>query len=717
MDIIFEESQQIEQIKKPDKQNPKESISSPSPSCNFERLFSEIVEAQSDIESLEDGVQKFFSQYMENITNPNEIKNTVKIIKKNSAVQEKVYDSFKIFLEAELKENKEKVENGIKITKQIEAKTYQVARVKDMFRELNHMMHGDIISHQKEIKKVENAINTIHKELADYDKKIESLSAENKTAYTEELNLLDTVMSFGKKLYTTYATREEKKKEKNQLEAELFKLKEEKKAKDLKYQQQLNDIIKNEDNAQIDFENKKNEIELFLNSSPNTCHEYEDILNSLRKLYSSKLEKYSLMKKTQKEKRKSNNIAISPLELKEHLNCCDNNILQELYTNIEIIRNIHPYLSIPPKIDINNIIDVVESLNNQISFLINEETPQEKINKEKERQIKEIGKKISDLYYDKIIKHFFLDALKLNAAEEKKKKEAEKKKLIELKNKEEKLKQLQLKYEQESISSQNSQISISSCNSSNEDVIQIETNKTNNNRKQYPPVRDYSNNSSSSTTSNTINIKVKDKKKEKEDKRKNKISNINVILEEDDYSKSKSQKKEKERDYSKKDRKRQTQKDKEKDDYIEKKNNNRQKTNKKKGRASQNRKKKNKKSKKYEDNTLDKSNDSIDDNDNSKEYEHQHIFTQMLITDCENANKDNNKEKDKEKQSSHFFESERKNKNKLIFYKEDNKNKKENVEPTETYDLNDLNFLTELGEELNKSEKAVGYGRKNIYRK
>ena len=71
MDIILEDNQIIEQIKKPEKHNQKESPSLLA-SSNFEHLFSEIIEAQSDIESLDDGVQKFFSQYIENITNPNE---------------------------------------------------------------------------------------------------------------------------------------------------------------------------------------------------------------------------------------------------------------------------------------------------------------------------------------------------------------------------------------------------------------------------------------------------------------------------------------------------------------------------------------------------------------------------------------------------------------------------------------------------------------------
>ena len=174
--------------------NQKDPQPSSSSSCNFERLFSEIIEAQSDIESMDNGVQKFFNNYMESIVNPNEIKNTINTIKSNTALQSKLIENFKTFLENELKQNKEKVEKDMKITKQIETKTYQVARAKDMFRELNDMLHGDIISHQKEIKKVSDENKNIQNEIQSYEKEIEELNTENKRSYSEELNLLDTVM-------------------------------------------------------------------------------------------------------------------------------------------------------------------------------------------------------------------------------------------------------------------------------------------------------------------------------------------------------------------------------------------------------------------------------------------------------------------------------------------------------------------------------------------
>ena len=266
MEIIFEENQPMNQFslqqqnpasfsfsqykKIPEQnqnfsqfQNPtlpqKDSPSSSSSSCNFEKLFSEIIEAQSDIESIDDEVQKFFTNYISNIINPNEMKNTINIIQQNSALQSKLIEKFVAFLKQELNENKEKVDKDMKITKQIETKTYQVARAKDMFRELNEMLHSDIISHHKEIKKVDEENKKIQKEVQEYEKELEMLNNENKKSYKEELNLLDTVMSFGKKIYTTYVTREEKKKEKNMLEEEINKLMEEKKNMEMKYKKEL----------------------------------------------------------------------------------------------------------------------------------------------------------------------------------------------------------------------------------------------------------------------------------------------------------------------------------------------------------------------------------------------------------------------------------------------------------------------------------------------
>ena len=717
MEIILEENQPSDLIKKPEKQNPKESSSY---SYNFEHLFSELVEAQSDIESLDNGVQKFFNEYIENITDPNEIKNITKIIKQNNAFQDKINETFKVVLEDDLKENKEKVEKGIKITKQIETKTYQVARAKDMFRELNDMIHGDIISHQKEINKVSGEIKNIQQQVADYEKEIEELNSENKKAYSEELNLLDTVMSFGKKLYTTYVTREEKKKEKNKLEEELKNLKEEIKIKEQKYHESLDDIMKNKENAQKEFQEQKKEIELFLSLYPTTCDDYNNILNSLKKFYKKNNEKYKELKKTQKEKINNKDIMIDINDLKGHINYCSPNILQEMFNQIELLKNLHPYLSFPPNIDINNIVDVVESLTNQMTNLLNQETLQEKINIEREKQMEEIGKKFADVYYDKFMKHLFFNELKLNAAEEKKRKENEKK-IQELKDKEEKLKQLQMKYIEQN--SQNSQVSSiskisnnsnNSCNSTKDEITTIDTNKKKNYPPEPSPEKEKKSLSSTTSNNNTINIKIKDRKKE--EKRKNKMSSINVIVEEED-SKSKSNSK---KDSIKSSKEKNEKNDKttknerndkigrgernERNESTEKKNINRQKSYMKKGKQSQNKKKKHKKNKKYDDD------DYYNDNENEE-------INESFKKGCGTQSTNN---KEKEKPVGNYIESDyKKNKNQVNFPKNNFNNFEDNnvYDESNLFDLNDLNFLTELGEEVNKTEKSYGFGRKNYYRK
>ena len=573
--------------------------SSSSSSCNFERLFSEIIEAQSDIESMDDGVQKFFNSYMESIVNPNEIKNTINTIKSNTALQSKLMENFKIFLENELKQNKEKVEKDMKITKQIETKTYQVARAKDMFRELNDMLHGDIISHQKEIKKVSDENKNIQNEIQSYEKEIEELNSENKRSYSEELNLLDTVMSFGKKLYNTYVTREEKKKEKNGLEEQIMKLKEEKKENDKKYKDEVDTIEKEKQNEEKDFNEKKQQIELFLNSFPSTCSEYDSLLNSLKTLYSIRQDKFNSLQKPIKEKKskgESNSIPITLSQLKQNITKCEPSILQEIFNIIEIIRNIHPYLSIPVQLNMDNIVEAMESLITQISRIVNEETPQEKINIKRQNQIEEIGNKIADIYHDKLIKNVFFNALKINRVEEKKKKDAERK-MKELKDKEEKLKQLQLKYINEKSNKNSPKSEKSDTNSFisiNDDLEFIlkekETPKKVNerNKKSSPSsisseksskensILSTNNTSSSSNlnSSNILNINIRDNKKREKKKKKN--SDINTILEEEDTSKSQSKSKTKNKERENK---------KERQDSREEKRNNKQKSLKKKKKA------------------------------------------------------------------------------------------------------------------------------------
>ena len=755
MEIIFEENQPMNQFslqqqnpasfsfsqykKIPEQnqnfsqfQNPtlpqKDSPSSSSSSCNFEKLFSEIIEAQSDIESIDDEVQKFFTNYISNIINPNEMKNTINIIQQNSALQSKLIEKFVAFLKQELKENKEKVDKDMKITKQIETKTYQVARAKDMFRELNEMLHSDIISHHKEIKKVDEENKKIQKEVKENEKELEMLNNENKKSYKEELNLLDTVMSFGKKIYTTYVTREEKKKEKNMLEEEINKLMEEKKNMEMKYKEECNDIEKMIQEEENDFNIKKDKINEFLNSFPGKNNKCDSLINSLKVFYSSNLKKYSSLIKPTKDKstkESSPQISISLQDLKNHLNNCDHSILQEISNTIEIIRTVHPYLSIPPQLNIDNILEVVESIITQISCIINEETPQEKINIERENQMEEIGVKIADIYRDKFIKSLFINTLKVNCLEEKKKKDAEKK-MKELKDKEEKLKRLQLKYINEKTNKNNisnnnidSQISDKSNNSSsffsiNDDLDFIikdkespkkEPAKEKEKNKKPSPIKpslstsseiNSSVNKSGLSTDNTsisnpnsLNVSIQNKKKEE----KKSIKNINInIIPEEDPSKSKSKSKSNNENRYK-----------ERKEPMEPEKKNKQKSLKKKGKPSQ-LKKKNKKKRKYD-------NDSSDDNVSNKDED---SFMNQILGISSDYNESN------EKKIMKNCETERKREksdmkfgiNSFKYFEESSKeNNKIN-----NFDLNDLDFLTELGEEVNKTEKNYGFGRKFNYK-
>ena len=603
------------------------------------------------------------------------------------------------------------------------------------------MIHGDIISHQKEIKRISDDVQKIQQQITEYEKEIEELNEENKKSYSEELSLLDTVMSFSKKLYSTYATREEKKKEIANLEAQVQKLKDEIKIKDAKYQESIETIAKNKDKQQKEFEENQKVIELFLNSYPGTSEEYDKIINSLKELLKKNLSKYNELQKTQKDPTNTKNNILSINDLKSHINLCNPSMLQELFNQVEFIRSIHPYLSIPLSVDTNNIIDVVEALSNQISNILMQETIPEKINMQNEKQLEDIENKIADHLYETYLKNISFKSLKKFTAEEKKKKQD---KIQELKDKEEKLKQLQMKFSQISNLSNKSNKSnlsnISNNSNSNSNIISEITNIScnspinevviNDKEKDKNKKRDYSFEVSEKSSeeiipkNNTINIKIKDKKKE--EKRKNKISNINVILEEEDSKsnskippKNKEGKKEnnkiKNESKDKYDKFDKYEKDKDeknekyqRNESTEKKN--KQKSFKKRGK-SQNKKKKNHKKRKYED-------------DSDEEYQIEdkalnEIFGKGYET--QNNDKSPEKEKEKPKQVGNYYESDtRKNKNQFNFPRNNFSKYEDNkfgIDQSNPFDLNDLNFLTELGEELNKTDNNYGFGRKNNYRK
>jgi hypothetical protein len=500
-----------------------------------------------------------------------------------------------------------------------------------------------------------------------------------------------------------------------------MKLKEEKKEMDKKFNDEIETIEKEKQKEQKDFQDKKNEIEIFLNSFPDKNAEYDSLLNSLKKFYTKRLSQYKSLQKSSQDKKSSSSSITLPLpELKERINNCDQSLLHEIFNTIEIIRNIHPYLLTPSQLNMENIIDVMESLITQISNILNDETPQEKMNSERVVQIEEIGPKLADIYRTKFIKNVFYNALKMNCVEEKKKKDAEKK-MKELKDKEEKLKQLQLKYINEK-SNKDSQMSEKSDNNSflsiNDDLDFILKEKETpkkpiekqrtvspnmSSSSDINSVNDKSAISSNSTintsnanNSNIINISIKDIKKKEEKKKKN--SNINVILEEEDISKSKSESKSKSKSRTKEKKER-------RDSSEQERRNNKQKSIKKKMKPSQ-MKKKNKKKKKFE-------SDSSDENVSNKEEDS--FMNQILGITSEFMDKsgENKQMKNCETDRKRAKGDMKFGKNKFNCYEESNKKST----ASNDFDLNDLDFLTSLGEEVNKSEKSYGFGRKYNFKK
>jgi len=205
-------------------------------------------------------------------------------------------------------------------------------------------------------------------------------------------------------------------------------------------------------------------------------------------------------------------------------------------------------------------------------------------------------------------------------------------------------------------------------------------------------------NTSNANNSNIININIRDNKKKDEKKKKN--SNINVILEEDDMSKSKSESKSKSKSRSiTKERKER------RDSSEQERRNNKQKSNKKRNKPSQI-KKKNKKKRRFE-------GDSSDENVSNKEEDS--FLNQILgiTSDFTDKSTDNKQMKNCETERKRAKDDMKFGKNKFNYYEESNKKST----ASNDFDLNDLDFLTSLGEEVNKTEKSYGFGRKYNFKK
>ena len=205
-------------------------------------------------------------------------------------------------------------------------------------------------------------------------------------------------------------------------------------------------------------------------------------------------------------------------------------------------------------------------------------------------------------------------------------------------------------------------------------------------------------NTSNANNSNIINISIRDNKKKEDKKKKN--SNINVILEEKDMSKSKSESRSKSRSKTKEKKER-------RDSSEQDRRNNKQKSNKKRMKPSQI-KKKNKKKRKFE-------GDSSDENVSNKEEDS--FLNQILgiTSDFMDRSSDNKQMKNCETDRKREKGDMKFGKNRFNCYEESNK--KSTASNDFDFDLNDLDFLTSLGEEVNKTEKSYGFGRKNNFKK
>ena len=692
--------------------------------CNFERLYSEIIEVQSDIETQLKGTQDFFTSYMNSIICPDEITKILKIIEYNSSYQEKLAEKFKKHLLEDLSQNSSKAKKSTKITKQIETKTYQVARAKDMYRELNQMCHADIISHKKEIKKITELTKAIHDEIAEYEKEIKQLNIDNKNTYSEELNLLDTVMNFDKKLYTIYVTREEKKKEKQNVQNEIQKILEEKKAKENSYKEQLDIITKKKKEIQENFEKEKQKLENLISMHPTKIENFNNIFNKLKEFHSKKLLELKNIKENT-EMLDANYQNQKDNDLKNYIKECDANIVKNLFETVENIQNLFPFLQIPNNITDNsniNIIDISESLNKQMLTILNEETPQEKINREKENQISELGLKIADIYHEKFIKKLFLSSLKFNAIEEKRRKEAEKK-LQELKNKEEQLKFLQMKYinEQESkknLEKVNEEKRIINNGIKNQIIFEKEDREE---EKEDKEEKEEEREDKEEEKEDKEEVKKDHKEEEKKEKKEGKEEKEKVDKEEE---KMEEVEKIKEKREDRKEERMEERIEDKREDFERKKERNMYRRKDKKHSINK-RQNKNKKHRQYKYDKKNKESKDINsnyDNNNNSQFNSQEIIPENKdeqdLYNLVNEFEKSQKKKQEQKQNTLFQTEKNDNKKKKLGYFSNNfgdleGNNEKSINP---FDLNDLNFLTELGENLNKTDKNYGFGRKN-YRK
>lgn len=395
---------------------------------NFEKLCFQILELKSETLKTYESIKQYYQKCIYEHKPIFELQKLLTALSQNKKISEENIQKEKTYLTNKLNEKTQIINALQNEFNLIKDEFKKLSFGKEKMKEINKMRKSELISVQYQISILSKKIKNTQKECFDLDNKINTLTEENRSSYSTECTLLEQVMAFDKKLYNIYNAREQKIKEKHNLEIDLKSLTDSQRRK---ANEKIN-FLKEKSNNEIS--NLKNEINK-LEKANNKINEQNNSIKNMNEFMISKLKT-----KTKENELNDNNeindntinqLNLNLIEESKKLDEDVNSMILKIKNEYKTIINIEPIQNISPLDYLNNLLSKLQNYCNDNSY--------EQIINQKSEEVSKLGEEISKKIYDKFLKRKFLVIFKIFVKDNKIMKEKEEKEIKELQKRNEEL--------------------------------------------------------------------------------------------------------------------------------------------------------------------------------------------------------------------------------------------------------------------------------------
>ena len=433
---------------------------------NFEKLCFQILELKSETLKTFDSSKQYYLKCINEQKPFLELEKLLTAFSQNKKIADENILKIKSYLLKKFNEKNQKVNALQEEFTLLKDKFKILVFDKEKMKEINKMKKSELQSVKFQISNLSKSIKEIQKECLEMDNQINKLTDQNKNSYSTECTLLEQVMAFDKKLYNIYNAREQKIKEKHNLEIELNSLTDSQRRKT---NDKINKVIESFNNQ---ISNLKINIEKFEKENIK-INEEKNYIENINELIIKKINKISNEISEKGNDIDKNTIKQLNLNLIEENNKLDedvNTMILKIQNEFKGIINIETPDNILPLDYLNMLFSNLQNFSNDNSY-------ENSINKKSEEVIK-LGEEISIKIYNKFLKKKSFSLIKKFCLEEKKRKfemkEKEKEKERKMKEEEKKnRKKKNKKYDNENNNDDNEE-----CKSMKNDEVKNKKKKT-----------------------------------------------------------------------------------------------------------------------------------------------------------------------------------------------------------------------------------------------